>query len=83
MSPIRLLLLAPAALLLLPAAPSVASTIGVQGTTLTVTAATGERNRFTVATSGATIRVFDGGSGRPPVPAARARGGRSPARRRG
>jgi hypothetical protein len=62
MSPIRPLLLAPAALLLLPAAPSVASTIGVQGTTLTVTAATGERNRFTVATSGATIRVFDGGS---------------------
>ena len=41
------------------AAPAAASTVGVQGTTLAITAATGERNRISVAVSGRTIQVTD------------------------
>jgi Ca2+-binding RTX toxin-like protein len=50
------------ALAVLIAAPAHASTAGVQGTTLTFTAANGESNRVTISLSGETIRVTDTGA---------------------
>ena len=50
------------ALTALLAAPASASTVGVQGTTLTFTASNGEANRVTVSLSGESIRVTDTGA---------------------
>ena len=50
------------ALAALLAAPASASTVGVQGTTLSFTAANREANRVTVSLSGASIRVTDTGA---------------------